>query len=1404
MACSDDVLTGVRTSELSLDAQDAATYVFVDGYLANEAGPVVLTVSAGPCPEHVMCVQDLDCRADERCTFDPVSETAYCIPAPADCVRDLDCGDGLVCNDGICNLPAEPDCRIDADCGAGEACLDGLCIAVPVPCAADADCAAGEACVDTVCVALPPECQVDADCQPGETCVVGHCEPLIPGGSCEAPTVIAAAGAYAGTTAGFESANVGGCAPSGGPELVYQIDPALGPVCLRTFGSSFDTVLYARSACGDEATQLGCVDDALGLQSELFVDEQAVPYFVFVDGFGADSAGPYVLNVTQGNCDVQCAVDADCPGAFVCEAGRCIAPTCGEDADCAPWEACVGRQCAAVPCGQDSDCGDGNLCEEGLCGPAQCSEDAECGRGYLCDSARCIGRPCDAEGLCADGQACVDGLCFDAPAGDACAAPVAIAALGTYRGTTVDAPNLYDAGCVAGISPEVAYLLDPGLGVVCAEVHGAFDSVLHVRRACGDAASELACNDDLAAGVLGSRIDLDLSGAPAFLLVDGFSGQSGTYVLTLSEGPCGELTPCEADVDCNAGQLCAGGVCTAPACVESADCRPFRECAGGRCIEQACDLDAECGGGLCEGGICGPIQCAEAVDCGDFRTCDAGRCNPIVCDLDAECADGICEGGFCSAPLCSADAECGLFETCAAGRCAAVACLVDADCPAGAICGADATCVAAECALAVDCLPGFDCQNARCVELSCVSDEDCVAGQLCIDALCLDAPNGDACDTATNIAAFGAFPGTTVGSSTLYRATCGQGSTGPEQVFLLDPGLGLACLTTYGTGFDTVLHARAECGLSATESGCNDDAFRTQSALTVDAAAGAAYVFVDGYNGAAGDFVLNVGEGPCQPIECLADLDCAPGFACDAGACIAIPPPPCQGDADCAPNEVCVDTVCVPRIACVTSADCAGGELCDQGLCVLAPPACLLPLVIETAGSFVGTTLGGSATQAGSCGGAGTEVAFNLSPDLGVVCVDTVGSAFDTVLYTRTGCDDPSSEANCSDDASGLGAASEITVPLSDGPRYLFVDGFRAGAGGDFVVNVSEGACVCRSDAACGDAQHCIEGGCVDIPPGGCLLDLDCADGETCVEEACTPPSNACDFAEALPAGNSVHLVASTDGASGSSQAGNCSAANGPEKVYLVEVPVRSFFSATVSGFDTVLYLRSDCYDGATEVACNDDGDAGAGSSIGETLLEAGVYALVVDGYSAGQFGEFTLDVNLRADCPAGPGEYCGSAELGQDPGNRYTCDQGNYQATETCWYGCQDAVCLAPAHVGTCADPMVMPFGRSVTVRDDTARGGPNYRGSCGGGGARDLVYRLDLPRATTVDILTTGFNTVLYGRSTCEDTLTQVSCNNDSTPPGNGGSRLFRRLAAGTYYIFIDGRSGAAGPFEMTMTTN
>ena len=95
------------------------------------------------------------------------------------------------------------------------------------------------------------------------------------------------------------------------PDAVFIWTPAEdATVCLSTVGSSYDTVLHVRAGdaavgiCRDPAAQVACNDDVGALlQSQLTLEASAgTDYFMFVDGFGANSTGDFLLTVSAGAC----------------------------------------------------------------------------------------------------------------------------------------------------------------------------------------------------------------------------------------------------------------------------------------------------------------------------------------------------------------------------------------------------------------------------------------------------------------------------------------------------------------------------------------------------------------------------------------------------------------------------------------------------------------------------------------------------------------------------------------------------------------------------------------------------------------------------------------------------------------------------------------------------------------------------------------------------------------------------------------------------------------------------------------------------------------------------------------------------------------------------------------------
>ena len=87
----------------------------------------------------------------------------------------------------------------------------------------------------------------------------------------------------------------------------------------------------------------------------------------------------------------------------------------------------------------------------------------------------------------------------------------------------------------------------------------------------------------------------------------------------------------------------------------------------------------------------------------------------------------------------------------------------------------------------------------------------------------------------------------------------------------------------------------------------------------------------------------------------------------------------------------------------------------------------------------------------------------------------------------------------------------------------------------------------------------------------------------------------------------------------------------GPDVPYqiVMETPFDMVAEVTSAAYDTVLHLRRECDDAATEIRCDDDGGEGVLSRLETPGLEAGTYYLIFDGYHAGALGPYTLDIDI-------------------------------------------------------------------------------------------------------------------------------------------------------------------------------
>jgi hypothetical protein len=178
-----------------------------------------------------------------------------------------------------------------------------------------------------------------------------------------------------------------------------------------------------------------------------------------------------------------------------------------------------------------------------------------------------------------------------------------------------------------------------------------------------------------------------------------------------------------------------------------------------------------------------------------------------------------------------------------------------------------------------------------------------------------------------------------------------------------------------------------------------------------------------------------------------------------------------------------------------------------------------------------------------------------------------------------------------------------------------------------------------------------------------------------------------------------------------------------------------------------VVHVRRACVDEQSEVACSDSGAASGDATIAG-VLEVGSYTAFADARERDAAGRYTLVLDVA------PPE--GSGATGD---------------------GCGDAMALA--------GPATSVSGDTFTARDDVA-------GSCGGAGAADVVYRLDVAKRSRLVAMfdgEEGTHLLMVWRR-CGDRSSEIAC----------GRVLEEVLPAGTYFVGVDGVSpDALGRFTL-----
>ena len=361
--------------------------------------------------------------------------------------------------------------------------------------------------------------------------------------------------------------------------------------------------------------------------------------------------------------------------------------------------------------------------------------------------------------------------------------------------------------------------------------------------------------------------------------------------------------------------------------------------------------------------------------------------------------------------------------------------------------------------------------------------------------------DAEACGPGTSVSVLpqtGAVSGTLAAGTSNTSTTCGGSATvgtGTEHayVFTLERRMTLVATTDFtGTAVDTVLYVRRACTSEASQLACNDDlgATNNRSTLSVTLDPGSYFLVIDGKTPAAvGAYTLTARFYAGLGEECQAPSECAPGHVCrvaagatamtcelpvcsdgrddDGDGLIDFPlDPGCDTPDDMTEDDTCPGTGCP---ACADGVDNDSDGLTDypadtsctsaSGTSEADCPGETDPLGVITGAVTTGTTAGATnnfAPASGCSGGTNNApdrvLMLHVRAPLATLTLDTVGSAFDTVLSLKDSlC---AADLACDDDGGG-GLRSRITRSnVTVGNYAVVVDGYSSGNGA-FTLNVA-------------------------------------------------------------------------------------------------------------------------------------------------------------------------------------------------------------------------------------------------------------------------------------------------------------------------------------------------------------
>ena len=486
---------------------------------------------------------------------------------------------------------------------------------------------------------------------------------------------------------------------------------------------------------------------------------------------------------------------------------------------------------------------------------------------------------------------------------------------------------------------------------------------------------------------------------------------------------------------------------------------------------------------------------------------------------------------------------------------------------------------------------------------------------------------------------------------------------------------------------------------------------------------------------------------PGTPLDCShLDTECTEG-ECNSvtGSCQAVRAPDdsvCDDANLCTIGDICTDGVCSGELFDCSAVD----DDCNEGVCDPETGACVRsPLPGDTVCDDGEACTNDDVCTDGSCGGTPMDCSSSEDDCNDAVCNSTTGACEPVPLGDGTGCDDGDPCTTGDTCSSGVCGGGPMDCTHLDGG--CAVGECDPTTGACTAVNLDEGA-------SCDDGDPC-------------TVDDACAGGRCDGMPVVTADNDTCAAPELLSGVDGLRTVAANNVCSTDTEQGTCHGTGGRELIYAFELTApRRVILETVAplegeGFDTTLYVRTECDAPSTEVSCDDDGGAGLYSLI-DRDFEPGAYTLFVDSFGS-TAGNFELEMEVVAP------------------------------------EGCAEAASLelpAPGDISFLS-------GSTEGASDD-------FTSTCAGSAASpDHAYEFTLSRRShlifeTLAPETGRYDTALHLRGApCEEGAgTTIACNDDG---GSGTlSRLDVTLDPGTYTLIVDGYSSSSSGSYLLRISN